>query len=129
MDMFPANTRLLYNICTMLDQRQRRWADVVQMLYKSFVFVGLFVSKTMHKYISYYVPRMTDGRFPSSQMRADSICLTTMGVLEFGGHRVRGSCQSACLKPRKHIQSVMVLGCIGRARGMLCARVVCDAAP
>ena len=27
-----------YNICTMLAQRRRRWADVVQMLYKCFVF-------------------------------------------------------------------------------------------
>ena len=36
----PANTKHLYNICTMLDQRQRRWADVVQMLYKCFVFAG-----------------------------------------------------------------------------------------
>ena len=25
---------LLRNICTLLDQRRRRWADVVQMLYK-----------------------------------------------------------------------------------------------
>ena len=30
----------LHNICTMLDQRRRRWADVVQMLYKCFVFAG-----------------------------------------------------------------------------------------
>ena len=36
------NTNHLYNICTMLSQRQRRWADVVQMLYKFFVFVGMF---------------------------------------------------------------------------------------
>ena len=35
---YPVNTIHLYNICTMLDQRQRRWADVVQMLFKSFVF-------------------------------------------------------------------------------------------
>ena len=35
---FPSNTKHLYNIYTMLDQRQRRWADVVQMLYKCFVF-------------------------------------------------------------------------------------------
>ena len=28
----------------------------------------------------------TSGRCSSSQMRADSICLTTMSVLEFGGH-------------------------------------------
>ena len=33
----PANTNNLYNICTMLDQRRRRWADVVQLLYKCFV--------------------------------------------------------------------------------------------
>ena len=36
----PANTKHLYNICTMLDQRRRRWSDVVQMLYKCFVFAG-----------------------------------------------------------------------------------------
>ena len=32
-------TKHLYNICTMLDQRRRRWTGVVQMLYKYFVFV------------------------------------------------------------------------------------------
>ena len=37
----PVNTKQLYNICTMLDQRQRRWVDVVQMLYKCFVFAGM----------------------------------------------------------------------------------------
>ena len=26
----------------MLDQRRRRWADVVQMLYKCFVFAGMY---------------------------------------------------------------------------------------
>ena len=36
----PANTKHLYNICTMFGQRRRRWADVVQMLYKCFVFAG-----------------------------------------------------------------------------------------
>ena len=36
------NTNYLYNIYTMLDkcQWQRRWADVVKMLYKCFVFTG-----------------------------------------------------------------------------------------
>ena len=34
------NTKHLYNICSRLDKRQRRWADVVQMLYKCFVFAG-----------------------------------------------------------------------------------------
>ena len=33
----------LYNICTMLDQRRRRWAAVVQMLYKCFVFAGIII--------------------------------------------------------------------------------------
>ena len=37
---FPVSTKHLYNICTMLDQRRRSWADVVQMLYKYFVFTG-----------------------------------------------------------------------------------------
>ena len=32
----PANTKHLYNICTTSSQRLRRWADVVQMLYKCF---------------------------------------------------------------------------------------------
>ena len=32
----PVNTKHLYNICTMLDQRQRRWADVVQILKKNY---------------------------------------------------------------------------------------------
>ena len=35
------NTKHLFNICTMLDQRQNRWADVVQMLCKCFVFTGI----------------------------------------------------------------------------------------
>ena len=30
----PVNTKYLYNISTMLDQRRRRWADFAQMLYK-----------------------------------------------------------------------------------------------
>ena len=36
-DISPGNTKQLYNICTMLDQRRRRWSNVVQMLYKCFV--------------------------------------------------------------------------------------------
>ena len=45
MVMLPVNIKHLYNICTMLDQRQRGWAVVVQMLYmyKCFVFAGLFI--------------------------------------------------------------------------------------
>ena len=35
------NTKHLYNICTMLDQRRRRWADVAQMSCKCFVFTGM----------------------------------------------------------------------------------------
>ena len=44
----PANTKHLYNICTMLAQRRRRWADVVQMLYKCFVFAGMWVIFTLY---------------------------------------------------------------------------------
>ena len=35
------NTKHLYNICTKLDQRQRRWSNIVQMLFKCFVFAGV----------------------------------------------------------------------------------------
>ena len=43
MDKLPANTKHLYDICTMLDQRRRRWADVVQMSYTCFVFTGCLI--------------------------------------------------------------------------------------
>ena len=36
---YPANTKHLYNICTMLDRRRRRWADVVQ-CYTNVLFAG-----------------------------------------------------------------------------------------
>ena len=36
----PASTKHLCNICTMSAQRLRRWSDIVQMLYKCFVFSG-----------------------------------------------------------------------------------------
>ena len=39
-----ANTKHLYNICTTLVQRRRRWADVVHMLYKCFVSAGISLS-------------------------------------------------------------------------------------
>ena len=46
--LYPANTKHLYNICKMLDQRRRRWADVVQVLYKCFVFAGYLHGKEKH---------------------------------------------------------------------------------
>ena len=36
---FLANTK--HTICTMLVQRGRRWADIVQLFYKCFVFAGM----------------------------------------------------------------------------------------
>ena len=36
----PVNTKHLYNICTTTAQRLRRWTNIVQMLYKCFVFTG-----------------------------------------------------------------------------------------
>ena len=38
---FPVNTKHLYNICTVLDQRRSRWGDVVHILYKCSVLSGL----------------------------------------------------------------------------------------
>ena len=39
--LFLANTKYLYNICKTSDQRLWRWSDIVQMLYKCFVFTWL----------------------------------------------------------------------------------------
>ena len=39
--VFPANTNHLYSICTTSAQRLRRWSNIVQLLYKCFVFPGL----------------------------------------------------------------------------------------
>ena len=39
---FPANTKHLHNICTTSAQRLRRCSNFVQMLYKCFVFTGLW---------------------------------------------------------------------------------------
>ena len=36
----PCKHKKLYNICTMLVQRLRRWTNIVQMLYKCLVFTG-----------------------------------------------------------------------------------------
>ena len=53
-DVWPnwprANTKHLYNICTMLDQRRRRWADVVQNCYTNvFCLLG-----TCHRFSQYF---------------------------------------------------------------------------
>ena len=38
--VYQVSAKHLYNICTMLVRRRRRGADIVQMLYKCFVFAG-----------------------------------------------------------------------------------------
>ena len=50
----PANTKHLHNICTMLDQRLRRWADVVQMLHK-FVVLADLAGKTHAQVLSQHI--------------------------------------------------------------------------
>ena len=42
----PANTKHLHNICTTSAQRLRRWSNIVQMLYKCFVFAGKMIQST-----------------------------------------------------------------------------------
>ena len=42
--IYTAKTKKLYKFCTMSDQRRRRWADVVQMLYKCFLLAWYTVS-------------------------------------------------------------------------------------
>ena len=41
------------NMCTMLDQRQKRRVDVVQMLYKCVVFTGKKHYETLHEKVYY----------------------------------------------------------------------------
>ena len=36
----PVNTKYMYNMYTMLDQRRRRWANVVKMLYNVLCLLG-----------------------------------------------------------------------------------------
>ena len=58
----PKNMKHLYKICKMLDQHRRRWADVVQMLYKCFVFTGMDLSHPYEYVLAIrirYVPRMS----------------------------------------------------------------------
>ena len=46
-NLFPVNTKHLYNICKRLDQRLRRLSNLLQMLYKSLVITGLSVRLTV----------------------------------------------------------------------------------
>ena len=57
----PVNTKYLYNICTMLDQRRRRWTSVVHMLYESFVFAGQICDPIWKKEV--YVADINIGNF------------------------------------------------------------------
>ena len=45
---FQVNTKDLYNNCTMFDQRLRRWSNIVQLLYKCFVFTGFTINSSSH---------------------------------------------------------------------------------
>ena len=49
----PVNTKHLYNICTMLGQRRRRWAGVVQMLFKAFVSAGMPTCIQAHNFFTH----------------------------------------------------------------------------
>ena len=41
----PANTKYLYTICILSAQRLRRWSNIVQMVYKYFVFTGVWCTR------------------------------------------------------------------------------------
>ena len=56
-EKFPSKQHL-YNICTMLDQCRRHWADVVQMLYWCFVFAGLHFTSPHTMYLLVNKPRV-----------------------------------------------------------------------
>ena len=50
---YPSKHKHLYNIGTMLDKRRRRWDDVVQMLYKCFVFTAVFLTTSHATFLSF----------------------------------------------------------------------------
>ena len=64
---FPVNTKHLYNIFTMLDQRRRRCADVVQMVYKCVEFAGsLLMSQAPNADELVYTNNLLGGDFLTS---------------------------------------------------------------
>ena len=69
--ILAVNTKHLYNIYTELDQRLRRWAGVVWMLYKYFVFAGkdLYHPKTS---LWRELNNASDIRLLSAQISVDS---------------------------------------------------------
>ena len=60
---YTVNTKHLYNISTMLDQRRRRWVDVVLMLYKYSVFTGYIGAEAKLK-----LTKNTLGTYPDCHM-------------------------------------------------------------
>ena len=59
----------------MSDQRRRRWADVVQMLYKCFVFAGVVTYESWHTVDAIPrdndVPMLSTGNIDFSDMEAE----------------------------------------------------------
>ena len=54
---FPGQTKKhLYNICTTSAQRLRRWSNIVQMLYKCFVFAGYSSALTSYHFFTQWGP-------------------------------------------------------------------------
>ena len=47
----------LYNICTTSARRLRRWADIVQMLYKCFVLAGISADDSLPRLINEQIIR------------------------------------------------------------------------
>ena len=54
----PVNTKHLYNMFTMVDQRRRRWSDIVNMLYKCFVFAGYITLAKHDTHIIIFVSKI-----------------------------------------------------------------------
>ena len=64
----------LYIICTMLDQRRRRWADVVQMLCKyCFVFAGCMILKLQHILLLIFLRNVTASKLSHFWIGLESV--------------------------------------------------------
>ena len=73
MNLHPAKHRAPANICTILDQRRRRWADAVQMPYQCAVPAGIGQKLSDCRYIIRYRPTFCDAGPASKRHRAQRL--------------------------------------------------------
>ena len=91
-DPVPANTKHLYNICAMLDQRWRRWAGVVQNVIEMFCVCWDVTSMAAHWWVSLVSVRVKEGSVRVKEGRSRPIWKETSTLLRgIGRFNVRSA--------------------------------------